>query len=697
MNHRDTPFLRLLLPFIIGLIAGSTTDQTLPNQSWLLSALAALSVFFAFTRYQYRFRWVFGAVLNLLLCWSGYLLMVQHHEMLQKNHFSKLPVAGNYWAAEVYEAPSKGGRIKVPVRILACGKAPDTLHPASGNVLLLLDTTSVRRQLQYGDRLLFKGAVTPVEAIKNPYAFDYRRYLHFQNIHHQCFTNTDSVVVLSHGNGHVVWSAAYGCRDQLLALLKQHFPTTDEYAVASALLVGFKDDLSDEIQTAYAETGSMHALAVSGTHVGILYMGLLMLTQRLKLRGRWRLVETLSILAAIWAFTFLTGATASVLRASVMFSTYLLGKAAWRQASAWNVLPASAFLLLLYNPYFLFDVGFQLSYAAVAGMVFFYPRLYKLFPPGPRWVDEGLKVLLVGVAAQLGTLPLTLFYFNQFPIYFWLSGWIVVLGGAIFLWGGALLIVLNEVSTLLADWLGQALYHMVWWINKAIFLIQQLPWSVVTDIWIPAWVSAALYVGLFLLGAVMVWRRTRWLMAFLCLMFGLGTYRLHTLSKKQAQRAIVVYQVNKKRRLIDFFDGNLAYSLSDTLTQKQQDFAAKPLRVASAIRKTAPISFQTSEIFKGPNIFVEQPFVQFFDQKIAIIDAETPVDTNGITIAVDALILTNSPNVSIAACRRRFPFKTIVFDSSNSRRKVRRWQQECAAEGWAFHDVRTQGAWLWRF
>ena len=189
----------------------------------------------------------------------------------------------------------------------------------------------------------------------------------------------DSLTLISSGHGNILWAQAYACRDKLLVLLQQHFPTQDEYAVASALLLGYQDDLSDELRTAYAETGSMHALAVSGSHVGMLYIGLLFLTQRLRLRGRWRLLETVFILLVIWGFTLLTGATASVLRASVMFTTYMLGKAFWRNASAWNVMPASAFVLLLYNPCFLFDAGFPIVLYGRGGHGLFFTRVCTNF------------------------------------------------------------------------------------------------------------------------------------------------------------------------------------------------------------------------------------------------------------------------------------------------------------------------------
>lgn len=691
MNHRYTPYLRFIVPFILGLAQGGRIDQPVPWLGTFLFFGVFIAIFLAIRKIPYRYRWVFGAWLYVLLFAAGYYHCVAYNELRREGHFSgRLNAASCYVVGTVYDAPSHGTKLKIPLRVEAIGVSPDALQQATGNLLLFLDISPRADRLRYGDRLGIFTTVRPCEPPKNPHAFDYRRYLHFQNIHYQSFVKTDSLTVLSRDHGHWLWRAAYNSRDRLLSLLQKHFPTQDEYAVASALLVGYKDDLSEDLQLAYAETGSMHALAVSGTHVGMLYVGLMFLLARFRFRGRWRLLETLLILLAIWGFTFLTGATASVLRASVMFSTYMLGKAFQREAPAWNVLPASAFGLLLFNPYFLFDVGFQLSYAAVAGMVFFYSRFYKLFPPMPRWADECLKVLLVGMAAQLGTLPLTLYYFNQFPVYFWLSGWIVVLGGAIFLWGGAMLVILDLVSGVLAEWLGTALYYMLWGMNKIIFFIQMLPGSVIANIWIPGWVVAVLYFCIGLLGGMMVYRKPKYLIAFVGVMILLGIYRITTLFAKNRERQIVIYHINKQT-LIDFQDGGNVFSLSDTLARRKEVFTAQPNRIRHAIKKQTTLHFAAGTSFAQDNLLINNPFIRFYGTRLTVLDhadlllSDTPMKT-------DVLLLCKNPNISIAACHEHFPFQIVVFDASNSLRQTERWKKECEAAGWKYHDVRSQGA-----
>ena len=696
MNLRASPCMRLFVPFALGLLLGGWLDQPIPGLGSALAIAVCVSCLLALQKFRYRFRWIFGVVFSLTLFMAGYCHVVRHNEIRQSDHFSEKIGNCHYLTGVVYDAPGKGAKLKVPVRVEAIGKSPDSLQAASGNLLLFLEITPATETLRYGDRVGIHATVLAAEPPKNPFAFDYSRYLHFQNIHFQAFVKPDSLLRLSSDNGSPVWRAAFACREKLLALLHEHFPTQDEYAVASALLVGYKDDLSDDLRTAYAETGSMHALAVSGTHVGMLYAGIFFLLKKLRLRGRWgRFAETATVLAAIWGFSFLTGATASVLRASVMFTTYLVGKAMFRDASVWNVLPASAFGLLLYNPYFLFDAGFQLSYAAVAGMVFFYPRLYRVSPILPAWADWAWKVLLIGFAAQLGTLPLSLYYFHQFPVYFWLAGWAVVFGGAVFMAGGAALVVLDAVSDVLANWLGQALYWMLYGLNQLIVGIQHLPGSVLGGIWINGWAALLLYVIIALLGATMVQRKAKWLMEALCVFALLGVCRAVRDFGQMGQAQMTVYHISKNS-LLDFFDGQSVVGLSDSLSAKQVLFAAQPNRWASGLRDFQAIHFPGDTTFTQPNLLFDPPFVQFFDLKIAVINDARWVKPGDIApIAVDVLLLSKSPRVSIARCRGQFPFKLVVFDASNSWKQIERWKAECDAAGVAYHDVREQGAWVW--
>jgi len=694
MHPRQIPFLRLFLPWLAGIAAGSYLSPAFPGAEYALWAGIFALLFLAPRQYAYRFRWVYGACVFVLFFAMGYRHAWQHDDRRQASHFDRHGQQITFFTGVVYDAPAKGAKMKVPLRVESAGPVADSLQACTGNVLLFLPVTPESAALRYGDRLWVQAAIRPTEPPKNPHVFDYQRYLHVQNIHYQAFVKDSAFGVVSSGHGHWLWRLAFQWRDQLLEVLRRHFPGQDEYAVASALLVGYKGDLSEELRTTYAETGSMHALAVSGTHVGLMYAAFLFVLQRVPWRGsarRWG--ETGLVLIGIWAFTLLTGATASVLRASVMFTCYLMGKAVRRTASIWNILGASAFISLWLNPWFLFDAGFQLSYAAVAGIVAFYPLFQRMAPSPHKWADECWSILLIGIAAQLGTLPLSLYYFHQFPVYFWLAGWVVVIGGAIFLWSGSVLVLLSATVPVLAKWLGWLLYHLLWGMNQLILGIQQLPGSVVAGIWISGREALALYlfIGLFF-GAIML-RHARMLLAALAVPAILGLCRLEQQVAYCRQRQVVMYHQNR-HFLFDFFDGARHYVWTDSLDERRERFVAQADRWAHGVRTTTRALPRSDSSFQNQNLLVCPPFVQFYDLKMVLLDKREQIQNlRGSPIPVDVLILSNGIKVRLADCIRQFPCRLVVFDATSSPWRVERWKVECREQGLPFHDVRADGAW----
>jgi len=156
----------------------------------------------------------------------------------------------------------------------------------------------------------------------------------------------------------------------------------------------------------------------------------------------------------------------------------------------------------------------------------------------------------------------------------------------------------------------------------------------------------------------------------------------------------VIYHINKAR-LIDFMDGDQVFSLSDTLSKKQEGFAALANRTASGMREKTSGYFSETSIFSDRNLLIDLPFVQFFNQKMALVDDVRWVTSgNSPPFPIDVLVLSKSPKISIEECKECFPCALVVFDASNSFRQAERWRKECALKGWAYHDVRTMGAWV---
>jgi competence protein ComEC len=215
-------------------------------------------------------------------------------------------------------------------------------------------------------------------------------------------------------------------RTSLINLLKKHISNDESVQVISALTLGYRKELTEETRSYFASTGAMHVLAVSGLHVGMIYLFLSSVFAFLK-RTKFGNILFLVIIAGIlWSYALLTGFSPSVQRATVMFTFILFGNSINRTASIYNSIAASAFILLLFNPKLIHEVGFQLSYSAVISIVFFFPRLEKFFSPKSKALKWMWQLLCVSVSAQLGVSALSVYYFHQFPSYFWLSNFLVV-------------------------------------------------------------------------------------------------------------------------------------------------------------------------------------------------------------------------------------------------------------------------------
>ena len=194
----------------------------------------------------------------------------------------------------------------------------------------------------------------------------------------------------------------------------------------------------------------------------------------------------------------------------------------------------------------------------------------------------------------------------------------------------------------------------------------------------------------------MATKRGKFVGAFMAVMVVLGAYRTIMVTGKQVQKTIVIYSLNKAR-LVDFMEGDHSICLSDTLSQKQESFAAQATRTAFGMRELTKLGFSDTSSFQQGNVLIDLPFVQFFDQKMSFISDSRWLRTgNPKPVPVDVLVLSKSPKVSIAECRERFPCKLAVFDASNSYRQIERWKKECEEAGWAYYDVRSLGAWVGR-
>ena len=443
------PFLRLLMPLVVGILCGDAFPHVLSAWEYVAGFLLFL---FIIGRYKYT-GWVYGAAVYLFLGGTGFCLMSWQQ------------------GKTVFPFSGKPAVYRVCIRE----------HPEERERSILCRVST---------------RLAPPANNGNPDEFDYARYLRRKGYSGTAYVADGHWRKTGHDASRTVSQVALDYREKVVGLYRSLGFETDELAVLAALTVGDKEELSDDIVETYSVSGASHVLALSGLHIGFLYALLLFVLR--PLWRRWQRLKPLLLLLLVLflvSFAFFTGLSSSVVRSVVMFSLLAFAGLQPEKPLTLNTLAATAFLMLLCKPVWLFDVGFQLSFSAVAAIVLVQPKLYALWKVDNRFLRYLWGLMTVSMAAQLGTAPLVIFYFSRFSTHFLLTNlWVIpmvslVLYSAVFL---LMLTPLPFVQHLFAR-VVEALVHVQ---NEVLRWIEHLPGAAVDDIWLDIW--GVLLVYLFL-------------------------------------------------------------------------------------------------------------------------------------------------------------------------------------------------------
>lgn len=298
---------------------------------------------------------------------------------------------------------------------------------AQGNVILTLDT--LEGIYETGDFVAFNTELESFRNETNPGSFDAEYYYGTHHYVGRAFITSNCISKIGTRENLNTFFSRW--QNEIGDHMKSWLPESVS-GIGVALLLGNKADIDQDVLDSFSNTGAMHVLAVSGLHVGII---LVIFQYILSFFSRWisKKQSILFSVVLIWGFGLLSGASPSVIRAVVMFSILALGQVLSRKNNGMNNLILSAIVLLMYDPYYLFDIGFQLSYVALIGILLFQTPVYKLILVKQKWLDWIWKGSAVGIAATIATTPFMLYWFHQFPNYFLLSNIVVMLLGFIVL------------------------------------------------------------------------------------------------------------------------------------------------------------------------------------------------------------------------------------------------------------------------
>jgi competence protein ComEC len=499
---KHVPLAKILFPYILGVVCYSYIGAFLPDIAMLMFLLPAVIFLWILvlkpqiTSYPFSSNILF--VLLVLGCFAlGFGRSQWIESYYSKNHFSKVSGEHKAYILKLISDPKTKPKSNVAEAEVSEVYAGKTWFSTRGKCLVYLSSTEVS-DIRYGDEyLIHNPKILEVSGAGNPGEFNYKRYLSYHQIQHQLFVPSVSFELLNENKGNPLKTYAFRARKKMVDLIEKYIHSHEEIAVASALLLGKKDYLDPELTRAYASAGAMHVLAVSGLHVGIIFIILKTLFFFLENKRKLKLFRGVILILGIWAYAFISGLSPSVVRAATMFSFVAFADIVNKKTNIYNTLCLSAFAILLYNPFMLMEVGMQLSYLAVFGIVYIQPKLYALLKAGSWLGDKIWAITTVSVAAQIATAPLGFLYFHQFPNYFLVSNLLVIPAAFVVLYVGSLFFASYYVFDVFTPWIAWLLQKVIFVLNTGVKFFNQLPFPIIEGIDISISETWLIYMGLF--------------------------------------------------------------------------------------------------------------------------------------------------------------------------------------------------------
>lgn len=689
---KKAPFARLLLPFIAGIMLQWYFQILL---IYIIAALISFGIsflLFLFLPISLRFKLqpLQGFIIHLLIASLGLLVTWQKDMRHGSNWY------GNYYNNKSYllvriDEPlvEKNKSYKADGYVEAVVQEGNRI-PCKGKLLLYFSKDSVKPGLNYGDRVLINKPLQPIKNSGNPGAFNYQRYAAFQQIFHNVFLKDKDWVKPKEKSENInrLQQFIFTARDHVLSVLRERVEAgKDELGIAQALLIGYTNDLDKDLVQAYSNTGVVHIIAISGMHLGLIYVLLVWLFARIPVINRSKYANIILILACLWFFAFITGASSSVLRAAVMFSFISLGKTISKQSSIYNSLAVSAFVMLCFNPYYLWAVGFQLSYLAVIGIVVFQKPIYNCLYIKNKWLNRVWALVSVSTAAQLLTFPACIYYFHQFPNLFLISNIVAVPLATLILYAAIALIAFSWVP-FIAIYLGKLVAGLTYVMNKFILWINELSfavWDRIPASVLSTWLLYATVIGF---SAWLMTKNKNLFKAGMICLFVFTALLAYNRFLTEKQQKIIVYNV-PQHQAIDFVNGTRYQFVGDSILLEDgllQNFHLKPGR----------ISLQLNNRVDSLNgIFHNTVFYQFGSKRVVIIDRPLNTESLQQKMDIDMVIISKSPGLYISQLTKIFNCRQFIFDASNPLWKIEKWQRECIKLNVKGYSVPGAGAFIY--
>lgn len=696
------PFIRILIPFAIGIYLAFCHNDVAFERNIILVLLIFLLLLLTSLMFvsscvkNYRFRWIFSLLSFLYLLLLGCSFVVINDYKLKINDISKIDNIPKYYLARLSECPSVRERsVKTMLDIYAFNE-DGNFKSIDSKIVAYFEINDESLNLKYGDCISFMDNPEEVEKPPNPEQFDYKDYLYKKGVTHQLYLRSDAWIDIGCNASNPIYRFSYWLRDFLLATMQNLGIQNDEYSVAAAILLGYDDTLPQELRQKYVAAGAMHILCVSGLHVGVIFMVFSYMLAFLDDRKKWQhVLKHILLLLMIWFYALLAGLAPSILRATIMLSFVIVGNIINRKGVLLNSLAASAFILLCINPANLFDVGFQLSYVAVVGIVVLQKPILNVLYSKYKVVNKIWEITSVTIAAQIATAPFTIYYFHQFPIYFWLSNLfmtpissIVIIGGMILL----LIFFIPYINVAVAWIVSKTIYVM----NYGVSWIESLPYSIIKGLYINEMQFVVLLVMLLLLLLFVEYKNVKLLISIMLMSCFFLILNIDIILKRNNQKEMIIYSINNMTAM-DFINGKEHLIMSDSIFMNNK--SAFSYNIENFLIKKGLF-------YGGKKMLLHEDFDENFVKKrksVVIFDGKLIGLSDGSVssrkelsykIPLDYMIVYGRKRQKLSYLLNMYNFDYLIIDKSVPYYFAKDLIQEAEGLGVKYHSIRENGVFI---
>lgn len=658
--------VKLSICLILGILIGYYIAIQ-PIFAWALVVvfLIVLTILFIGQRQTKHFS--YGLVTGLLTLSLGVLSVSLSQPEHRSDHYAHFaPKKNHNWHIKIREVLKS---TPYSHRYTATVLSMDQLE-VSGKLLISAPPDTVSAMLTVDDELLVNGIVQGLKTPLNPYQFNYASYMEGLGIYDQIYLNPKNHIVLEHRT-QSIYGIASRWRNTIISKLKEADFGSEELSIIQALLLGQRNAISDLTYTQYKDAGAVHILALSGLHIGILLLVLQFILRPLEQFPRGKSLKLIFIVFLLWGFAFLAGLSASIIRAVTMFTFVAYAQYLNRPTNSYNILALSLFFILLLHPMLLFQVGFQMSYAAVFSIIWIYPLLSRLWTPKWWLLQKTWQLLSVSLAAQLGVLPISLFYFHQFPGLFFISNLLIVPFLGLLLILGILIIVLalfEQLPHFLASIYNSAIHLMntmiAWVAKQEAFLFKNISFDGVQLI-----LSYSIIIFLALNLTKTNYKRILGLSFGIMAMQLWSFYTAHRI--QQEERFFIAHSIGNTA-LIHQKGGQLDIAYRSIFPEKITLDYKIAQHLDTVVRNSLANAYQIG------------------DKQLLIVDSLGVYPIKNST--PDYLLLTQSPKINLDRLIDSIAPKQIIADGSNYRNYITRWKATCLKRKLPFHYTGERGA-----